>query len=72
MAITDRVDLPPKPLTTAQAAQEIGVHHSTVCRYVAEGFMQAYCVLPGGQILFDPSEVERVKHTRRPHRRAAS
>lgn len=54
------------PLTTAEAAAEIGISRSTISRYVAEGFMRTHCVLANGQLLFSADEVDRIKHTRRP------
>ncbi len=50
-------------LTTAEVAQALRVHPSTISRMVDQGRLEVAIKLPGirGAFLFDPSEVERIK-----------
>lgn len=56
----------PKLLTSAQTAESLGIDRGTLSRWVANGQIAVALRLPGktGTILFDPLEVERVKHER--------
>lgn len=54
------------PLTTEEAAREIGVSGPTVARWVAAGHITPLRQLPGrnGTYLFTPAEVARAKQAK--------
>lgn len=54
------------PLTSQEAADELGIDRSTLTRWVAAGEITPIKKLPGsrGAFLFSTQEVQRIKETR--------
>jgi excisionase family DNA binding protein len=53
--ITYLTTLPPKPLTSRQAAEILGVHLETLYRWIAKGHIHYTRI--GGRIKFAPSHI---------------
>lgn len=52
----------PDPISTAEAAQRLGVDVSTISRWVASGRLKPMWRLPKktGAMVFDPKEIDRL------------
>ena len=48
-----------KLLTTAQAAEHLGIDRRTLARYAKQGLLKATVVLPSGHLRWDLEDIQR-------------